>query len=104
MILFEKYGQHQSLNRQAERYAREGVPLSLSTLADPRWAHAAPRWRRCCIGSKRAYGGYNKLYEAQRQPRPIVEAACWVHARRPFFVLADLAANPAGRRKAKPRA
>jgi transposase len=26
MILFEKYGQHQPLNRQAERYAREGVP------------------------------------------------------------------------------
>src|SRR5690606_8096551 len=27
-------GQHQPLNRQAERYAREGVELSLSTLAD----------------------------------------------------------------------
>jgi transposase len=26
MILFEKFGQHQPLNRQAERYAREGVP------------------------------------------------------------------------------
>ena len=34
MIAFEKFGQHQQLNRQAERYAREGVPLSLSTLAD----------------------------------------------------------------------
>jgi transposase len=34
MILFKKFGQHQPLNRQAERYAREGVPLSLSTLAD----------------------------------------------------------------------
>src|SRR6202011_2345774 len=34
VILFEKYGQHQPLNRQAERYAKEGVPLSLSTLAD----------------------------------------------------------------------
>ena len=34
MIAFEKFGQHQPLNRQAERYAREGVPLSLSTLAD----------------------------------------------------------------------
>lgn len=34
MLLFEKFGQHQPLNRQAERYAREGVPLSLSTLAD----------------------------------------------------------------------
>jgi transposase len=34
MILFEKYGQHQPLNRQSERYAREGIDLSLSTLAD----------------------------------------------------------------------
>src|SRR5579859_353935 len=34
MVLFEKFGQHQPLNRQAERYALEGVPLSLSTLAD----------------------------------------------------------------------
>ncbi|EPR14881.1 transposase IS66 [Sphingobium indicum IP26] len=34
MLLFEKYGQHQPLNRQAERFAREGVPLSVSTLAD----------------------------------------------------------------------
>jgi transposase len=34
MILFEKLGQHQPLNRQAGRYAREGVPFRLSTLAD----------------------------------------------------------------------
>jgi transposase len=34
MILFEKFGQHQLLNRQSERYAREGIDLSLSTLAD----------------------------------------------------------------------
>src|SRR5207302_464268 len=34
MILFEKYGQHQPLNRQSERYGREGVDLSVSTLAD----------------------------------------------------------------------
>jgi hypothetical protein len=40
-----------------------------------------------------AYGGYNKLYEQNRKPGPIVEAACWVHARRPFFVLADLTEN-----------
>ena len=33
-IVFEKYGQHQPLNRQSERYAREGVELSVSTLAD----------------------------------------------------------------------
>ena len=29
MILFEKFGQHQPLNRQGERYAREGIDLSL---------------------------------------------------------------------------
>jgi transposase len=34
MVLFEKYGQHQPLNRQSERYAREGLELSVSTLAD----------------------------------------------------------------------
>lgn len=34
MLLFEKYGQHQPLNRQAERFAREGVALGTSTLAD----------------------------------------------------------------------
>ena len=34
MVLFEKFGAHQPLNRQRDRYAREGVDLSLSTLAD----------------------------------------------------------------------
>ena len=34
MILFEKFGQHQPLNRQSERYALEGVALATSTLAD----------------------------------------------------------------------
>jgi transposase len=34
MVLCEKYGQHQPLNRQSERYAREGLELSVSTLAD----------------------------------------------------------------------
>jgi len=49
MLLFEKYGQHQPLNRQAERFAREGVPLSLSTLADQVGAASAalmPLYRR----------------------------------------------------------
>jgi transposase len=173
MILFEKYGQHQPLNRQAERYAREGVPLSLSTLADQVGACCAvlaPLLRRveahvfaadrlhgddttvpvlatgktdtgrCWVyvrddrpfggqgppaamfyysrdrGGEHpqahlagyagilqadAYGGYTKLYEATRNPGPIIEAACWVHARRPFFVLADVAAN--ARRKAHGR-
>jgi transposase len=33
-VLFEKFAQHQPLNRQSERYAREGIDLSVSTLAD----------------------------------------------------------------------
>ena len=41
MILFEKFGQHQPLNRQRDRYAREGVEISLSTLADQVGACAA---------------------------------------------------------------
>src|SRR5438034_2205827 len=49
MILFEKYGQHQPLNRQSERYATEGVPLSLSTWPI-RWVAAAQRWHRSSGG------------------------------------------------------
>ncbi len=33
-VLFEKFGAHQPLNRQRDRYAREGIELSLTTLAD----------------------------------------------------------------------
>src|SRR3546814_19195390 len=32
MILFEKFGQHQPLNRQRDRIAHEGLPPSLPTL------------------------------------------------------------------------
>jgi transposase len=170
MIMFEKFGQHQPLNRQAERYALEGVPIALSTMADavgsvcsvldPLWrlieAHvmAAERLHtddttvpvlaagktdiaRCWIYLRDdrpfggtgppaailrysrdrkgehpqthlagysgilqadAYDGYGKLYESGRTPGPIVEAACWVHARRPFFAMADIEEN--ARRKA----
>jgi transposase len=170
MILFEKFGQHQPLNRQVERYAREGVPISLSTAADAVGAGcsvldpllrlieahvmAAERLHgddttvpvlalgKCDVGrcwtyvrddrpfggtgppaamfyysrNRRgehpqfhlanyagilqadAFDGYGKLYEAGRTPAPIKEAACWVHARRPFFAMADLDEN--ARRKA----
>jgi transposase len=171
MVLFEKFGQHQPLNRQAERYAKEGVPISLSTLADQVGGCRAalmPLFKRLetyVLSAERlhgddttvpvlakgktdtgriwvyvrddkpfggqappgavfyysrdragehpqshlanytgifqadAYGGYGKLYEPGRAPGPILEAACWVHARRPFFVMADLAEN--ARRKAE---
>jgi transposase len=174
MLVFEKFGQHQPLNRQAERYAKEGVPLSLSTLADQVGACGsvlAPIFQRIethVFAAERlhgddttvpvlargkadiarswvyvrddrpfggpappaavfyysrdrggahpqahlaeyagilqadAYGGYGKLYEANRRPGPITQAACWSHARRKFFVLADLAAN--AQRKAQGKA
>ena len=41
MILFEKYGVHQPLNRQSERYAKEGIELDVSTMADHVGAAAA---------------------------------------------------------------
>ena len=183
MMLFEKFGQHQPLNRQVERYAREGVPLSLSTAADQVGAGCAalePLLRRlehyvftaerlhgddttvpvlakgktitgrCWVYARDdrpfggsadasghperkqagppaamfyysrdrggdhprahlanwagllqadAYGGYTKLYDADRAPGPILEAACWAHARRPFFALANIDAS--ARRKAE---
>jgi hypothetical protein len=37
-----------------------------------------------------AFSGYNKLYEPDRTPGSIIEAACWAHSRRKFFELADL--------------
>jgi transposase len=162
MLLFEKYGQHQPLNRQADRFAREGVPLSLSTLADQVGAATAalmPLYRRIeahVLAAERlhgddttvpvlakgktdiarlwvyvrddrpfagadppaalfhysrdrrgehprthlaswagilqadAYGGYGELYAPARQPRPVLEAGCFAHARRKFFELADV--------------
>ena len=41
MILYAKFALHQPLNRQSEAYAREGVDLPLSTLADDVGACAA---------------------------------------------------------------
>jgi transposase len=171
MLLFEKFGQHQPLNRQAERYGREGVPLALSTLADqvgaacavlepllrrvkghvfaaqrlhgddttvPVLAKGKTHTGRCWVYVRDdrpfgggappaamfyysrdrggthaeahlarwsgllqadAYSGYNRLYAADRMPGPILEAACWAHARRPFFALADIEAS--ARRKAE---
>src|SRR5450631_1904725 len=170
MIVFEKFGQHQPLNRQAERYALEGVPIALSTMADavgsvctaldpllrlvethviaaerlhgddttvPVLAQGKTDTGRCWIYVRDdkpfggagppaamfyysrdrrgehpqahlagyagilqadAYDGYNRLYLADRKPGPVQEAACWVHARRPFFAMADLEEN--ARRKA----
>lgn len=164
-ILFEKFGQHQPLNRQVERFAREGMEMSLSTAADQVGAAAATlrplhdllethvfaaerlhgddttvpvlangktitgrlwtyvrddapfggpappaavfRYSRdraaihptehlagfTGLFQADAYAGYNKLYEPDRRPGPITGAFCLAHARRKFFVLADIAAS-----------
>jgi transposase len=41
-----------------------------------------------------AYAGFNRLYEAGRKPGPIIEPACWAHARRKFFELARINQAP----------
>ena len=41
-----------------------------------------------------AYAGFNRLYDAGRKPGPIIEAACWAHARRKFFDLARINKAP----------
>ena len=51
-----------------------------------------------------AYAGYNRLYALGRSPGPVTEALCWAHARRKFFVLADIAASAKrGAKKGKQR-
>jgi transposase len=90
MILFEKYGQHQPLNRQAERYAREGVPLSLSTLADQVGACASalmPLWRRLeahVLAAERLHGDDTTVPVLAKGKTDT--GRCWVYVRddRPF--------------------
>jgi transposase len=43
------------------------------------------------------YAGFNRLYEPSRNGGPITEPACWAHARRKFFVLADVTAKARGK-------
>jgi len=76
MILFEKYGQHQPLNRQADRFAREGVPLSTSTLADQVGAAAfalMPLYRligaHVLAGGAIAWRRYDRAGHGQGQDR-----------------------------------
>jgi transposase len=39
-----------------------------------------------------AYGGFNGLYD--REHEPLIEAACWAHARRKYFEIYDSTASP----------
>ena len=74
MIMFEKFGQHQPLNRQCERYALEGVPIALSTMADAvglgvHGAGVAPAARRsaCSGGRAASWGRYDGTGPGQGQ-------------------------------------
>lgn len=90
MIIFEKFGQHQPLNRQAERYAREGVPLSLSTLADQVGdrVHALdPIFNRIeahVLAAERLHGDDTKVPVLAKLKTDT--GRCWVYVRddRPF--------------------
>ena len=90
MIMFEKFGQHQPLNRQAERYAREGVELSLSTLADQVGACCTvldPLFKRIeahTFAAARLHGDDTTVPVLAKGKTDI--ARCWVYVRddRPF--------------------
>src|SRR2546421_9435704 len=90
MIVFEKYGQHQPLNRQSERYAREGVPLSRSTLADQVGACAAvltpliERIEAHVFAAQRLHGDDTTVPVLARGKTDL--GRCWVYVRddRPF--------------------
>src|SRR3979490_979260 len=99
MVLFEKYGQHQPLNRQAERYTKEGVPLSLSTLADQvgaRCAVLAPLLRRIeghVFAAERLHGDDTTVPVLAKGKTDT--GRCWVYVRddRPFGGTAPPAAR-----------
>jgi transposase len=166
LVLAAKYGQHLPLTRQSAIYAREGVELEVSTLADwvgsstaslmplvlevrthvfaaerlhgddttvPVLAKGRTRIARLWgyvrddrpfggpdppavaffyspdrggghperhlasfagILQADAYAGFNRLYTPEREPGPILEAACWAHARRKLFELAAVSEAP----------
>ena len=77
-----------SRNRNGEQPSRHaGVEPLRSTLTDLLAGYSG-------ILQADAYAGFGDLYDAQRRPGPITEAACWSHARRKFFELADLHKAP----------
>ncbi|TXN83151.1 IS66 family transposase [Methylobacterium sp. WL8] len=165
-VMMAKFGLHLPLHRQSQRFAHEGVPIDVSTLAgwvgavttalsplvsrieahvreadrlhlddtpvpvlakgktrtgrlwtvvrddrpfggpeppaaayfyspDRSGAHAET-WLGDFHGIVQAdaFSGFVRLYDPGRKPGPIHEAACWAHARRKFFELADLKKAP----------
>jgi transposase len=94
-IMHGKFGEHQPLNRQSERFACEGIDLSVSYSRDRGGEHPCRHLAGYAgILQADAYAGFNDLYHPARTPGPITEAACWAHGRRKLFVLADVAKAP----------
>jgi transposase len=90
MLLFEKYGQHQPLNRQAERFAREGVPLATSTLADQVGAAAvalAPLYKRIeahVLAAERLHGDDTTVPVMAKGKTDVARLWVYVRADAPF--------------------
>jgi hypothetical protein len=90
MILYAKFGQHQPLNRQSDVYAREGIELDVSTLAD--WVGAcsaalAPLIeliRRHVLAADRIHGDDTTV--PVLAPNKTVTGRLWTYVRddRPF--------------------
>jgi transposase len=117
-VVFAKYGLHLPLHRQSARFSREGIELDVSTLAD--WvgavsvalrplveaiaahARAGPRVHAddtplqgfSGVMQADAFSGFGRLYVPGREGGPVIEAACWAHARRKFYEMADLKKAP----------
>src|SRR5712671_4194823 len=56
MILYAKFGEHQPLNRQSESYAREGINLDVSTMADHVGAGTAVLTPLCELIRRHVFG------------------------------------------------
>jgi transposase len=83
-------------SRSAGRRRRGRCSITRATAGEHPQAHLANYTGICRLTPMAATASFTR---AAARPGPILEAACWVHARRPFFVMADLAEN--ARRKAQ---
>lgn len=89
-VLFAKYGLHLPLNRQSATYAREGIELDVSTLAD--WVGAAAATLMPLITLIRAYVFAAERIHADETPVPVLAKGkthtgrLWAYVRddRPF--------------------
>jgi transposase len=90
MILYAKYGEHQPLNRQSDAYAREGIELDVSTLADHVGACAAvlhPLYnliRQHVLAAERIHGDDTTVPVLAKNKTAIARLWTYVRDDRPF--------------------